>query len=67
MKKEKAEKLIKIILSADGGCEYCVSDSLRLFSTEFPEHRKRAKTAFKDNFRIEFKDFLKEQEGKGLK
>jgi len=55
------------MLSADGGCKYCVSDLLRLFSTEFPEYRKPAKTAFKDKFGIEFEDFLKEQESKGLK
>jgi len=67
MKKEEAEKVIKIMLSADGGCKYCVSDLLRLFSTEFPEYRKPAKTAFKDKFGIEFEDFLKEQESKGLK
>lgn len=67
MKKEEAEKVIRIMLSADGGCEYCVSNLLRLFSIEFPEHKELAKTAFKDEFRIEFEDFLKEKEGKGLK
>ncbi len=46
MKKEEAEQVIKIILQCDGGCEYCVSSLLELFSDKFPEHEGIAKLAF---------------------
>jgi len=50
MKKEEAEEVIKIMLEADGGCEYCVSDLLKLFCKEFPEYIEPAKMAFQERF-----------------
>lgn len=58
MKKEDAEKVVEILLECDGGCEYCVSSLLKLFSYKFPQHRNLAKEAFKDKFDKELEDFL---------
>jgi hypothetical protein len=38
MDKEDAKKVIEILRSADGGCDYCVKDLLKLFYAKFPEH-----------------------------
>ena len=38
MDKEDAKKVIAILRTADGGCDYCVKDLLELFYAEFPEH-----------------------------
>jgi len=54
-----AEKVIKILLECDGGCEYCVSSLLKLFSEKFPQYRNLAKEAFRDKFDKELEDFLK--------
>jgi len=45
MKKEEAEAVIKIMLFADGGCKYCLSDLLQLFCTEFSDKRSNEKTS----------------------
>jgi len=58
MKKEEAEEVIEIILQCDGGCEYCVSSLLELFSDNFPEYESIAKSAFKEKFGIALEDFL---------
>lgn len=58
MRKEEAEEVIKIILQCDGGCEYCVSSLLELFSDKFPEYESIAKLAFKEKFSIALEDFL---------
>lgn len=61
MKKEEAEKVIKILLECDGGCEYCVSSLLSLFGDEFPEYRSLTEIAFKNKFGKELEDFLNQQ------
>jgi hypothetical protein len=58
MEKDDAEKVIKIILEADGGCEYCVARLLGLFNDEFSEHKDIANKAFRDKFGTEIEDFL---------
>jgi hypothetical protein len=58
MRKEEAEEVIKIILQCDGGCEYCVSSLLELFSDKFPEYESIAKLAFKEKFGMALEDFL---------
>lgn len=50
MNQEIAEKIIKILLTADGGCEYCVSNLLILFCNEFPEYKGLAEKAFEKSF-----------------
>lgn len=50
IEQEFAEKVIKILLTADGGCEYCVSSLLDLFCKEFPEYRGFAEKAFEKSF-----------------
>jgi len=47
MNREIAEKVIKILLTADGGCEYCVASLLRLFCKEFPEYKGLAEDYLK--------------------
>jgi hypothetical protein len=42
VRQEVAEKVIKILLTADGGCEYCVASLLKLFCKEFPEYERLA-------------------------
>ncbi len=59
MDRETAEKIIKILLTADGGCEYCVSDLLDLFCKEFPEYREIAEKAFRETFSKELNNFDK--------
>ena len=53
MNRKEVEKVIKIILTADGGCEYCVTSLLKLFSTEFPEYKELAEAIFKEKFGFE--------------
>ena len=50
MKKEEAEEVIKILLKAEGGCEYCVESLLKLFCQKFPEFNELAEKAFKEAF-----------------
>ena len=50
MKKEEAEEVIKILLKADGGCEYCVESLLKLFCQKFLEFNELAEKAFKEAF-----------------
>jgi hypothetical protein len=57
MRQEEAEKVIKMMLTADGGCEYCVADLLKLFCKEFPKYVDSAKKAFKEKFGKELNYF----------
>ena len=57
MKKEDAEKVIKIILECDGGCEHCVSNLLKLFCKEFPEYIQLSKKVFLERFGKELNYF----------
>jgi len=51
---------VRILLTADGGCEYCVSSLLMRFCEDFPEFRKLAEEAFRNRFGVELEDFVKE-------
>lgn len=59
MNREEAKKIIKVLLTCDGGCEYCVSSLLKLFCKEFPEYRSLAEKAFREQFNVEFEKFIK--------
>jgi len=50
MNKEDAKKVIKLLLTVDGGCKYCVNDVLKEFQDTFPEIdiSKIMKTSFKE-------------------
>lgn len=50
MNREEAEKVIRILLTADGGCEYCAKNLLSLFCKEFPKFRQLAEDIFKTTF-----------------
>jgi hypothetical protein len=62
MNRKEAEKVVRILLTADGGCEYCVSSLLKLFSENFPEFKELAQEAFRNTFNMELEDFIKEKE-----
>jgi len=49
MTPEDAEKVIQILLKADGGCPYCVGDMLQNFGDEFPEFQALAIKAFNEH------------------
>jgi len=59
MNKEEAKKIIKILLTCDGGCEYCVSSLLKLFCKEFPKYRRVAEEAFRKQFNVRLDKFLR--------
>lgn len=61
MNRREAEKVIRILFAADGGCEYCVSRLLKLFYEDFPEFKELADEAFKKVFSVEL-DFIKEND-----
>lgn len=42
MTKEEAKKVIKTMLTADGGCNSCTHDLIEFFSEDFPEFEKMA-------------------------
>lgn len=50
MNKQEAEKIIKILLTADGGCEYCTADLIKLFGKRFPEFGAIADESFRKAF-----------------
>jgi len=50
MKRTDVEKVIKIILTANGGCEYCVNSLLGLFCKEFPAYKILAEKYFEKSF-----------------
>lgn len=39
MTKEEAQKVLEIMRTADGGCEYCVKELLDQFEEAFPEFK----------------------------
>jgi len=59
MDRKEAEKIIRILITADGGCEYCVSELLGLFCKEFPEFREIAEKVFKETFDKNLNNFIK--------
>lgn len=50
MNSEDAEKIIRIMMTADGECTYCSSDLLLKLSKAFPEHATLCKKLFKEEF-----------------
>ena len=46
MDKQEVQKIIRILLECDGGCEYCAAEQIRLFCAEFPECKQEAKKAY---------------------
>lgn len=60
MNRKEAERVVRILLTADGGCEYCVSSLLMRFCEDFPEFRELAEEAFRNRFGVELEDFVKE-------
>ncbi len=62
MNLEEAEKVVRILLTADGGCECCVSSLLELFCENFPQFKERAQRAFRKRFNMELEDFIREKE-----
>lgn len=65
MNGKEAEKVVRILLTADGGCEYCVSSLLKLFCENFPEFKELAQEAFRNRFNMELENFIKEKELNG--
>ena len=57
MTKEEAERVIKILCKADGGCSSCSSTLLKLFCKEFPDYIPQTRKAFREVFKEEI-DFF---------
>ena len=57
MTKEEAERVIKILCEADGGCSSCSSALLKLFCKEFPDYIPQTRKAFREVFKEEI-DFF---------
>jgi hypothetical protein len=51
--KETAKKILKIMLTADGGCEFCVRDLFLKFIKEFPEYSYLARKMYEETFNQE--------------
>jgi hypothetical protein len=47
MDKETAKKVLEIMLTADGGCEFCVRDLFLKFIKEFPEYSYLARKMYR--------------------
>jgi len=50
MNKQEAKTIIEILLMADGGCEYCSADLIKLFCKQFPEFKILAEESFSRKF-----------------
>lgn len=57
MNKKEAQKVIKILLECDGGCEYCSASLLKLFCKEFPDYIELSKKSFQERFGKELDSF----------
>uniref|UniRef100_A0A7V6CD39 Nucleotidyltransferase domain-containing protein n=1 Tax=Thermodesulfobacterium geofontis TaxID=1295609 RepID=A0A7V6CD39_9BACT len=53
MDKETAKKILEIMLTADGGCEYCVRDLYLKFIKAFPEYAYLARKMYREKFNQE--------------
>lgn len=56
MKREEAEKMLEIMMLADGGCPYNAKKLFSLFVKEFPDFSGLAKEIFKKRFGEEFEE-----------
>ncbi len=61
MDKREAQRVIKILLECDGGCEYCAARQIRLFCEEFPEYLQEAKKVYFAQFGKEFEKAYQER------
>jgi predicted nucleotidyltransferase len=62
MNKKEAEKILKVMALADGGCEYCVRELFIKFIEEFPNHTYLAVEMFEKIFGKELVDEEKAKE-----
>jgi len=53
MDKETAKKVLEIMLTADGGCEYCVRNLFLQFIKEFPQYSYLARKLYRETFNQE--------------
>jgi predicted nucleotidyltransferase len=53
MDKETAKKVLEIMLTADGGCEYCVRNLYLQFIKEFPQYSYLARKLYRETFNQE--------------
>jgi predicted nucleotidyltransferase len=53
MNKETAKKILEIMLTADGGCEFCVRELYLKFIKEFPEYAYLARKRYREEFNQE--------------
>jgi hypothetical protein len=58
MNQEEAEKILKILTYADGGCAYCARSLFKDFCNEFSEFKNLAIDMFKKEFE---NDLFKEE------
>jgi hypothetical protein len=49
MDKETAKKVLEIMLTADGGCEYCVINLYLQFIKKFPQYSYLARKLYRGN------------------
>lgn len=50
MTTEEADKIIRILLTADGGCGHCVGDLMEAFAQDFPAFRDAVGEAYRAEF-----------------
>jgi len=73
MDKQIAKKVLEIMLTADGGCEYCVRNLYLQFIKEFPQYSYLARKLFREAFNQELvtedmaEDIIKEVINETLK
>jgi predicted nucleotidyltransferase len=53
MDKETAKKVLEIMLTADGGCEFCVRNLYLQFIKEFPQYSYLARKLYRETFNQE--------------
>ena len=51
--KETAKKILKIMITADSGCEFCVRDLFMKFIKEFPKYSYFARKIYEETFNQE--------------
>jgi hypothetical protein len=49
MDKETAKKVLEIMLTADGGCEFCVRDHFLRFIKDYPQYSYLARKLYRGN------------------
>lgn len=54
MTTKEAQKVLKMLASADGGCDVCVSRLFAYFLHLWPEHRGMAQKAWAKIFKYDF-------------